>query len=244
MSTEKLPFSMRISSYKTNLSIGVFSLLLLIIAFGMKLGGKKGRNEADFISATHAFLKWEEVLDLEQAHLETLTNLMRKHPELNAEYEGKITQDLIAIQKGKKAKEFGSKVIERTNQPYFKDYALTSMLIGEKHFAQALEQAILLKRNMLQDDAFWEKGKGVKGFGSGLFAFNLMRIATLYQELGMGKRELEAWNELKAYGGWSGISQKDNRISSEGFQALLSHFTVQEISLLNYISAREAAIGR
>ena len=166
---------------------------------------------------------------------------MKKHPELKAEYEAKLAQDFIAVQESKKAREFGNKVIERTNQPYYRDYAQTSLLLSEQKFEDALEQALCLKRQMLADEAFWEKGQKTKGYGSGLFAFNLMRIATLYQELGMKDRELEAWRDLKAFAGWN-APQKDVRIGQEGFQSLLHHFTVQDMTLLDYISAREAEL--
>ena len=237
-----IPLRLRLAPYKNSIFVGVLALLLVMV-FVIKLGNKKHKHEADFVSATNSFAKWEQVLDSNHDELKNLATLMKKHPELNAEYEGKLAQDFISVQESKKAREFGSKAIQRTSQPYYSDYAKGSLLLSERKFESALEQALLLKRQMLEDDAFWEKGHRVKGYGSALFAFNLMRIATLYQELGMNDRELEAWRELKAFAGWS-APQKDKRIGQEGFQSLLHHFTVQDMTLLDYISAREAELAR
>lgn len=232
-----LPLSLRIAPYKNTIYVGILCLILAT-TFLLKIGGRKHRHEADFVSATNAFTKWEQVLDKQHDELRNLTAMMKKHPELNAQYEAALAQDFIAIQEGQQAKEYGEKVIQRTNQPYFKDYAEGSLLLSQGAYREALEKALYLKKQMLEDDAFWEKGSGAKHFGSGLFAFNLVRIATLYQELGMSERELEAWHELKAYAGFGG-AQKDTRISAEGFQSLLNHFSVQDITLLDYIAARE-----
>lgn len=236
-----IPLRMRLAPYKNAIFVGVIALLLVMV-FVIKLGNKKHKHEADFVSATNSFVKWEQVLDSNNDELKNLATLMKRHPELKAEYEAKLAQDFIAVQESKKAREFGSKVIERTNQPYYSDYAQASLLLSEGKFEEALEQALYLKRQMLEDEAFWEKAQGVKNYGSGLFAFNLMRIATLYQELGMKDRELEAWRELKAFAGWN-APQKDARIKQEGFQSLLNHFTVQDMTLLDYISAREAELA-
>jgi len=236
-----IPLRLRIAPYKNSIYVGVLCLLLVTV-FAIKMGNKKHKNEADFVSATNAFVKWEQVLDKEHDELQNLASLMKKHPELKAEYEAKLAQTFIAIQEDKKAREFGSQVIQRTDQPYYRDYAQGSLLVSERKFAEALEMALYLKKQMLADEGFWERSQGVKSYGSGLFAFNLMRIATLYQEMGMQERELEAWNELKSYAGWS-LPQKDKRIGKEGFQSLLSHFSVQDITLLDYISAREAELS-
>ncbi|MCB1075643.1 MAG: hypothetical protein KDK59_08935 [Simkania sp.] len=237
-----IPLRMRIAPYKNSIFVGVLALLLVMV-FVIKLGNKTHKNEADFVSATNAFVKWEQVLDTNNDELRNLATIMKKHPELKAEYEAKLAQDFIAMQESNKAREFGSSVIQRTNQPYYSDYAKASLLVSEGKFLEALEQALYLKKQMLEDEAFWTKSQGVKNYGSGLFAFNLMRIATLYQELGMKDRELEAWSELKAFAGWNG-AQKDVRIKQEGFQSLLNHFTVQDMTLLDYISAREAELTR
>lgn len=237
-----LPLSMRLAPYKNYIFIGLFCLLL-IIAFSMKIGGRKHRHEADYVSATNSLVKWEEVLDKEHDELKNLTALMKKHPELEAQYDAVLAQDFIAVRESKKALEYGEKAIKRTNQPYFSDYAKGSLLVSQQNFAEGLEVALYLKKQMLADDAFWQKGNQIKYFGSGLFAFNLMRIATLYQKLDMKERELEAWHELKSYAGWETTS-KDKRIGREGFQSLLSHFSVQDITLLDYIAAREVELSQ
>lgn len=237
-----IPLKARLSSYKNYVYIGILSVLLVAV-FVFKLGGRKHRNERDFVAATNAFAKWEQILDKEHEALKNLAAIMKKHPELEAQYDGDLAQNFIAMQESKGAKKYGEKAIKRTNQPYFRDYALTSLLVSEKKYSEALKRAIHLKDKMLGDEIFWKKGGKAKSFGSGLFAFNLMRIATLYQEMSMSEQELDAWKELKAYAAWD-TPQKDKRIEAEGFELLLNHFSVQDITLLDYISSREKELSR
>jgi hypothetical protein len=236
-----IPLSLRLAPYKNVFYIGAFCLLLLTF-LAVKMGGKRHKNEVDFVMAANAFTKWEQALDKEHYALTNLTRLMKKHPELHAEYGAKLAQTFIAIEDELEARAFGNQVIDRTNQPYYKDYARGSLLVSERKFSKALEEALRLKNEMLGDKDFWKKSQGVKSFGSALFAFNLMRIATLFQELGSKEQELEAWKELKSYAGWEG-SQKDTRVSQEGFESLLNHFSVRDMTLLDYIAAREGELS-
>ena len=93
---------------------------------------------------------------------------------------------------------------------------------------------------MLQDEAFLKREKE----GSALFAFNLARIATLSEKVGDREGEKQAWQEIKRYGGWEKGAQGDEKIGQTGFKQLLSHFTVQETSLLDYIKSREEDLSQ
>jgi len=103
-----IPLRMRLAPYKNAIFVGVIALLLVMF-FVIKLGNKKHKHEADFVSATNSFVKWEQVLDSNNDELKNLATLMKRHPELKAEYEAKLAQDFIAVQESKKAREFGSK---------------------------------------------------------------------------------------------------------------------------------------
>ncbi len=223
--------------YRNTMYVVGLSLLLLLF-FTLKIYGKRPKNGLDFIMAKHCFMQWEQSSGRQGKPLKELLCLLEKHPELQAEYQAKIAQSLIAWQEGKQAKDLGAQALKRTSQSYFKKYAECSLLLADKQLDTALELSLSLKEQMLKDSAFLGKGWEIKGCGAGLFAFNLMRIAILYQEMGMNKLELDTWEEIKEYAISKSLGKK-SKVASEGFESLVRHFTVGTISLLDYISWRE-----
>ncbi len=217
--------------------IGLYALPVALVAglLVAKLGTKKGRAEGDYVSATAAFTKWEQVLDQDGDDFAKLEKLVKKHPELQAHYDASIAQALLAAISPQEATPFIERTLQRTQQPYYSDYARTSLKISEERYQEALDEALSLKDKMHSDSSFREKSKN----HSALFAFNLLRIATLSEQLNHKESELEAWKEIKRCGGWDKESSPTNSIGHEGFKQLLSHFSVQETTLLDYIEARE-----
>ncbi|MDJ0651914.1 MAG: hypothetical protein QNJ27_02765 [Simkaniaceae bacterium] len=217
--------------------IGVYALSAALIAglFIAKFEAKKERAKRDYVAATAAFTKWEQALDQGGSSLAKLKKLVEKHPELQAHYDPSIAQSLLANISPQEATPFIERTLQRTKQPYYIDYARTSLKIGEKRYQEALEEALSLKDKMASDSSFWEKSKK----NSALFAFNLLRIATLNQQLNHKESELEAWTEIKQYGGWDQQHSPTDSMGHEGFKQLLSHFSRQETTLLDYIKARE-----
>ncbi len=199
-----------------------------------KLGTKKGRAEGDYVSATAAFTKWDQILDQKSDEFASLERLVKKYPELHAHYDAPIGQNLLAFIAPDKAAPYVERTLKRTNQPYYSDYARTSLKISEGNYAEALEEASSLREKIIEDP----KDHSV------LLAFNLMRIATLSRELNNHERELEAWREIKRYGGWEEGIRNPEIVKHEGFKELQKHFSVQETTLLDYIQAREEVLRK
>jgi hypothetical protein len=232
---EEFELPMRASVDWKKIALYVLPAALIAGLLVAKLGTKKGRAEGDYVSATAAFTKWEKVLDQSGDEFAQLDKLVKKHPELHAHYDAPIGQNLLAAISPQEATPFIERTLDRTKQPYYSDYARTSLKISEGKYQEALGEAVNLKEEMLSDSAYWEKSKD----NSALFAFNLMRIATISQQLKNDETELEAWSEIKQYGGWGKDSSPSKLIGHEGFKQLLSHFSVQETTLLDYIETRE-----
>ena len=218
----------------------VLPTLIILSVIAVKIGSRKRLAEADYVAANRAFLKWDQVLEQNGEDFLNLQKLMKKHPELQAYYDAKIAHNLLALREVKEVDLYVERTIKRTAQPYYSDYAKTSIKISRGLYKEALSEALLLKESLLADDQFWEDEKK----GSSLFAFNLMRIATLSQEAGDTLGEAKAWQEVKHYGGWGDSLSSSPKVGQAGFKQLLSHFTVQETSLLDYIQAREEDIGK
>lgn len=190
-----------------------------------KVGARKGRLEEEYVKATRAFVKWEEVLDHKDESFASLESVVKKHPELQAHYDSMVGQNLLAAHATKEARPYIERTLKRTAQPLYDQYAQGSLMISERKYEEALKGAQELKGKLQGEDY------------ASLYAFNLMRIAVLSQQLGDQKGELEALREIKR-----GISN-ETEVGHAGFQQLLSHFTVQETSLLDYIQSREEEIS-
>ncbi len=218
-----------ISRYKNFLYyglLGVAVMTLLVVRFWKT----KKHDEADFVSAKTAFQKWVHGNDRNHESLNMLENMLKKHPELSPQYESLIGQQLLASGSASDGKSYLEHVLTRAAHPYYSDFAKTSVTIVEGNFSKALDEANSLKTKM-QEELATEIEKG-----SLLHAFNLLRIAMLQGELLSKAGELSAWGELRQYAGWESGEQKSGK---EVCSKLLSHLTIQQRSLLDYIAFRE-----
>jgi len=216
----------------------LFYALLALILFCtilIKVKNQK-RAEADYMTASHAFEKWDQMCEERQENFSHLQKIMQKHPELYAYYDAKIGQKLLALRNIEDSKPYVYRTLERTKQPHYSDYAQTSLKIGEERYEEALKEAIALKESLIKEPLFEENDEN----NSALFAFNLMRIAILCQKSHKDQQELEAWKELKKYGKWQENAPPINE--QKGFNQLFNLFTIQNATLLDYIQAREESI--
>ncbi|MCP5505567.1 MAG: hypothetical protein H7A38_01625 [Chlamydiales bacterium] len=214
----------------------VIPAALVIGVLVSRLGTKKTQSEKDFVAATAAFTKWNHILNHESLELAQLEKMIKKHPELQARFDGAIGQSLLAAIAPKEATPFIVRSLGRTKKAYYGEYSKTSLKVSQGHYKEALEEALHLKEKMASDSDYWNK----LGNSSALFAFNQMRIATLSQQLGEKEQELSAWKEIKSHIQSSG----KNSPGHEGFKQLFSHFTVQEATLLDYIKTREEDLSQ
>jgi len=206
----------------------VLPSLFIMSAFLLKLEGwRQGVHaERDYVTAKKAFLRWDQLPPEEgKEDFLILHKLLKKHPELHAYYDASIGQNFLALNNVQEATFYVEQTLKRTKQSYYSDYAQTSLMISRGEYGAALKRAQKLKNMLLENENHL--------INNAIFAFNLMRIAILCQELGENAEELEAWKEIKFYSNCEGSRP------NTGFDQLLRHFTVQEISLLDYILARE-----
>lgn len=239
-------FKIRIwyANYKRFLLLLIpFFLLALFIIFKFSL--YKTKAEGEFVSAKNAYLQWESGKELESSHFETLKGLIRKHPELAAPYESLIIQKVIALGKEKSESSFVESFLKKNShkpRTHYTHFAKTTLLIEKGEVEKALQEALSLKEEMLSDKIFWESQK-TPHFGSILFAFNLLRVAMLSKNLERQEDELVAWRELQQYAKWDEEGEKNlPNLDKKAFDALLQHFTDQNLSIKDYIKHREAKL--
>ncbi|MBS4167155.1 Uncharacterized protein NEOC65_002261 [Neochlamydia sp. AcF65] len=209
-------------------------------------------SEADFIRAEKKFslfISSQESSD-PAAEVEALRNLhaiMAAHPELYPKYEGLIAETLLLRGKNEEASLYATSAIKRTayeNDPFYTSYAQTTLLLAREEYEEGLKAALHLRNSMLeQGEAFKDKPEKLQ-YGTFLYAFNLLRIAMLQQQLSLFPDELATWKEweeltIKSREGTLPFYLKDQLFLS--FNNLLSE---GKASLADYIEARKKLITK
>lgn len=178
--------------------------------------------------------------------LQSLNSIMAAHSELHAAYDGAIAQTLLNRGQPAEAKPFAQRVLNRTKSdelPYYSDFASTTLLIAEQQYAQALEKAIKLQ-SMMSEQIDRTAAEPERSFGDILFAFNLLRVAMLHQQLGNKDLELQAWQKWKQYAGLDKAAKENLKVNPQAFRSLIQQLAIGSISLPDYISHREKLLNQ
>jgi len=230
------------------------SLFFLVgVVCSVRLGRRKQHLEKEYLHAIETFKRWNRAyLDRpmeSQQELKTLEQALQKHPELRDHYDGNIGQRLLIMDETDSARHYVQRNLKKTSQPYYSSFAKSSLTVSEGKYVQALREALFLRQEMMSDESLVHKMEAKYGYGSILFGLNLLRIALLYEKLEDRENELNAWQEFKHYGGWEekgekkdGLDPHPPSIKHRGAQTLLSHFSIEEDSLLDYIRSRERTL--
>ncbi len=226
--------------------LGAFSLLILIYFWQ---SGTSAKIEGDYQSASREFQAFQQAaksgqnLELQDS-FQKLTLIMNQLPDLHAKYDGVIAQTFIDLNDIKQAKPFVLSTLQRVgkdNLPFYNEYAQITLLIGEGQIANAIQRSLALKKEMIQNLEQMEKEPGTQttepAFGSSLYAFNLLRIAFLEQQVGDRAKELESWEEWKMY-----TSHTNTRplppVDRKAFFNIAQLYNEGALSLDNYIQIR------
>lgn len=228
----------RYGLYLLTTILGLILLLFLVYRFSP---GSTGKAENDYLNADYEFSLFEgSDPSVTQDSLNRLQAIMQRHPELHAKYDALIAQTLLYRNQNEEALPFANSAIARTqveNQPFYTEYAEATLLIASKQYREALNNAQQLRLKMLDNAKLQESAQ--HPFGDTLFAFNLIRIGMLQQQLGMTQEEMQTWKEWKGF-----LNNSDKTFSSAAFQEMLTNFSVGTTSILNYMETREKQISQ
>ncbi|MBA3957644.1 MAG: hypothetical protein H0X51_04515 [Parachlamydiaceae bacterium] len=230
-SWEENSFVQWLSQYRKHLIVALLAAAILIFFIVRLVSNSELQSEKDYLTADKEFLLFARPnaeANLSQDSLAKLQAIMQRHPDLHAKYDGLIAQILLIRQQTPEAITFANLALDRTsneNQPYYTAYAQTSLLIGQQNYTEALDKAQKLQENLLADPKH--------AYGDTLLAFNLLRIASLQQQLGLAKEEKQTWTT------WQ---QLFNDPSHPAFKEVSEHFQHGKVSLHHFIQAREASL--
>lgn len=225
-------------------------IALLIVVFKLS-NTSTSRAEVDYLQASQEFSSFENA-DIQKdpsasnEALNKLSSILSSRSELHAAYDGAIAQILLNRDQVSEAKPFALATLKRTkpnNLPLYSDFATSTLLISEKKYQEALDQAQALNTKML-DEIAKIPSENDRSFGDMLFAFNLLRIATLQQQVGNNNAELQAWQEWKRYAGLDKVSKEPKKISPQAFRLIIQQLAIGSISLPDYIAYREQLLKK
>lgn len=215
-----------IIQHRLHILLTLLGVVLAIILLFRVVTGEESQSESHYLNADKEFRLFMRPGISQEASAESLTKLkviLKQHPELHAKYDGLIAQTLINQGNIQEASEFAGLAIARTateNNPYYSEYAKTTLLIGQKNYKEALQQAEQLQQALLKAEVVP---------GETLIAFNLLRVGMLQQQLGDKEAEANTWKQ------WHELSQN--------IKQAVDHLQIGTITLLDYIQEREAILN-
>ncbi len=208
------------------LLIAFFAIIALFFLSYRISFGNMVKSEVNFINAENDYQRFakEKISAKQLENLDQLKAILSQMPELEPKYDGLIAQTLITENEVIASLPFATRAIDRTkseNSPFYSDFSSNTLTIAEQKYAEALTNALVLKQSLLNS----EKSNEL------LFAYNLLRVASLQQLLNLEQDELNTWSEWKALA--------NANINNENFRELLNQFNNENLSLTNYIETRE-----
>lgn len=225
-----------------------FLTLIVLSFFLFQFSGKlTSGKKSDYLQIQKAFHTWLSTETQDPQLLSNLERPLKSHPELEAKFGTHIAQRLLGFGEVHKADAYANAALKRSQEltsPYYSRFSRNTLLISQGKYAEALEEAKRLKTELEKDDAFWEKRDKFVRSGTILYAYNLLRIASLEGQLGSKEGELQAWEELVRNAGWKEKPANLKTYDPEAYALLAQNFTQGDISLLDFIEQRKRQLMR
>lgn len=220
-----------LSTHKNILLWALIGLIAFLIIASQLINWRTLNAEKDFFQAQTTFNQFQQAATQPQENsmatvdFEQLEAIMQRHPELKPKYEGALAQTFLINGQIPQAQAFIEDIFKRTTPDHlqlYQSYTQTSLLIGQKQYAEGLQQALRLKTTL---DQLGEEANPI------LYVFNLIRIAALYQQTGQIQEELNIWDQLQ-----------NQMKRSEALLVANEAFIVGHASLHQYIKERKDAL--
>ena len=219
---------------KAKIILYIFLVAAALIFAGIRVSSSHKINaEQDYYNALVDFNTLKtSTNDNDDAIVAELRDIVQRHPELHSKYDGAITQFLITAKINKGIMPFFSSGISKNALPFYNDYTKASLSIAEGKHQEALDTAIELKKSMRPNPSIPQQEK----LGETLYAYNLLRIATLQRTLDNPEAEHIAWEELQRLATWND--------TDSAYWEILNNFREEGVSLIDYIEMRQRQLGK
>ncbi len=230
-----------ISEHSKKILSSFVVLIGLSFCLSQIIGKFSTRGKSDYLEAQNAFRAWVSSETLNPKIPVALSKPLSRHPELKTKFGAHIAQRLLAFGEAKHSEQYAAASLKRSHDlktPYYDRFSQNSLAIVQGKYPEALEEAKRLKSDLEQDDAFWDSRDKFIRSGVILYAYNLVRIASLEKELGSKEGELVAWDDLIRNSGWKEPPHNQKMYDPEAYAHLAQNFTQGDVSLLDYIEQR------
>jgi hypothetical protein len=230
-----------ISEHSKTILLSFTTLIVLSFCLFQLSGKLNTGKKSDYLEVQSAFSAWVSKEVQDPRLLSNLEKPLGRHPELEAKFGTHIAQRLLAFGDVKKADHYAKSALKRSHaltSPYYARFSKNSLLISKGGYEAALKEAKEFKTDLEKDDSFWEGRDKFIHSGSILYAYNLLRIASLERQVGSKEGELVAWEELVKNAGWKGGPAPSKTYDPDAYALLAQNFTQGDISLLDFIEQR------
>jgi hypothetical protein len=231
-----------IIEHSKTILLSFITLILLAFLLFQLMGKVSSGKKSDYLEVQKAFTAWVSQETEDHNLLKDLEKPLSRHPELQAKFGNQIAQRLLSLGDVNKADAYAKAALVRSRDltsPYYSRFSRNTLMISQGKYLEALEEAKRLKIDLEKDDAFWESRDKFIRSGTILYAYNLVRIASLERQLGSKEGELKAWEELVQNAGWKSLPANMKTYDPEAYALLAQNFTQGDISLLDYIEQRK-----
>jgi hypothetical protein len=168
----------------------VFTLALGIFAY-RTVSSWSQQTGQNYLSAESAYLEMRSTTgERSNQAADKLTTLIQQQPDLQAKYDGLLSQFLLIRGNNAEATSLAQRALSRTaeeNSPYFQQYAHATLQIAAGDYAGALTESLKLQELIVANSDITH---------STLLPTNLLRIAMLQQKLGLDD-EINSWQQFK-----------------------------------------------
>jgi hypothetical protein len=221
----------------------ILAAAILLFLLFYRFFGVGSPSEKDFLIAENDFITFKKSAlekpnaEQQQAAFDHLTALLKKYPELHAKYDGPMAQILLEQGKVQEAAPFITNTLQRTlpdNLTYFTQYSRTTMTIENQDYKKALDEAQDLTQKLI--DSSNASNKKVDEI---LYAYNLLRIAFLSQQVGDMGREMATWHAFMNTQPKAESNVSIQPVDQGVRDLVIQPFTEGKISLLDYIQQRK-----
>jgi hypothetical protein len=222
--------------------LSLLTLILLAFLLFQLVSRFSPGKKSDYLEVQKAFNMWVAQEAQDHKLLKNLEKPLKRHPELQAKFGNQIAQRLLSLGEVAKADVYAKAALVRSQDltsPYYSRFSRNTLAISQGKYTEALEEAKLFKIDIEKDDAFWESRDPVVRSGTILYAYNLVRIASLQRQLGSKEGELQAWEELVRNAGWKSQPANLKTYDPAAYALLEQNFTQGDITLLDYIEQRK-----
>jgi hypothetical protein len=236
-----------ISEHSKTILLSFITLIVLSFCLFQLMGKFSPGKKSDYLEVQNAFSAWVAQETQDHNLLKNLERPLSHHPELQAKFGTQIAQRLLSLGDVSRADVYAKAALIRSQDltsPYYSRFSQNTLTISQGKFSDALEEAKRLKIDLEKDDAFWERRDKFIRSGTVLYAYNLVRIASLERQLGSKEGELKAWEELVKNAGWKERPENSKTFDPDAYALLAQNFTQGDISLLDFIEQRRKELAQ